>query len=87
MSVRHLESQYTLSHLDTRDSLLDGEGNPLGKDLHSRNLSVAEVKDIVHLSFGNHECMPLLERVDVKKSEELVIFVYLIAGNLACDDT
>ena len=87
MSVRHLESQYTLSHLDTRDSLLDGEGNPLGKDLHSRNFSVAEVKDIIHLPLGYYERMPLLERVDVEKSEELFVFVYPIAGNLACDDT
>ena len=57
-------------------------GNPLGKEVQASQLVVLKVEDIVDLALGDYKRMTLDHRVDVKESEESVVFGHFVAGNL-----
>ncbi len=80
--MRHLEAEDDLSHLLTREGLLDGESHALGKYLITGDLIVFHVEDIVYLPTGNHERMTLYQRIDVEKSLELLVLGTFVAENL-----
>ena len=84
VSMRNLKSQYALPHLDTRYCLADGNSHLLGKNLKSSQFVVRQIKDIIHLTLGDHQCMSLLQRTDVQESKILLVFCYLVARNLSC---
>ena len=84
--MRHLKAQYGLTHLDAGEGTLDACSHVLGKHLHSGQVGIAQVEEVIHLLLRDDQCMSLNQRIDIEESEELVVFGYFVAGNLACYD-
>ena len=80
----NFQAENALAYLYARDSLADGYSHFLGEYLQTGNLLVAQVKDIVHLVFGDDQRVALLQRVDIQESEVVLVFGNLIAGYLSC---
>ena len=83
VGMGHFEAQHALSYLDAGDGTLDGAGYFLGENLKSGEFVVFEVEDVVHLAFGNHECMPFLQGADVEEGVVAVVLGYLVAWYFA----
>ena len=85
--VRNFQSDNSFAYLLARESLFNGAGYFLGKYMHSAQIFIAQIKNIVCFLFGHHQCMPLYQRVDIEKSKKLFVFRYLVAGDFTCDDS
>ena len=84
MSMRHFQTQDSHSNLLTRKSLSDSQCYLLGKNVHSGQLFIFQIKDIVYLTFRNDQRMSFYQRIDVQKCEELLVLRNFITGNFAC---
>lgn len=83
----HFKSQHRFTYFLAWESPTDGRCHSLGKHVHCRQIFVGQVEDIIHFLFGNNQCMPLHQRVDIKKSKEPGIFRHLIARYFTCDNS
>lgn len=84
MSMRHFQTQDSHSNLLTRKSLSDSQCYLLGKNVHSGQFFIFQIKDIVYLTFRNDQRMSFYQRIDVQKCEELLVLRNFITGNFAC---
>ena len=83
VGMGNFEPQHALSYFDAGDGTLDGVGYLLGEHLKTGEFVVFEVEDVVHLTFGNHECVPFLQGADVEEGVVAVVLGYLVARYFA----
>jgi len=87
VGVRNLQAQYSHSNSFTVHGLIDGKGYLFCKDHHIPKQFIIQVKQVIGLCLGYDQCMPLCQRIDVKKSIVTFIFMDLVRGDLPCYDS
>ena len=86
MSVWDLKTEYNLSYLDARESLLDGFGNLLCENLITGDFIIVHIKDVVNLTTWDYQSVTYDKRIDIKKCIEFIVLCTFIAWDFAsCD--
>lgn len=84
--VGHFQADDGHTDAGAGHGLLDGLGNPLGKEHEAAQGVVVQVEDVIVFHFRHHERMPLGQGVDVEECVIAVVFRYLVGGDFPCDD-
>ncbi len=81
MGVRNIQAHHREAAAVAIKSLLDGLGDGAGKKKDVAEQCLVEVPEVIHLFFGDNQRVAGHLRVDVEKSEELVVLSNLVGGN------
>ena len=87
MCMRYFQSDNSFAYLLARECFFNGTGYLLCKHMHSSQVFIAQIENIVYFLFGHYQCMSLYQRIDIEKSKKLVVFRHLVAGDFSCDDS
>ena len=85
--MRNFQSDNRFAHLFTGESFFNGTGHFLCKYMHSSQVLIAQIENIVYFLLGHHQCVSLYQRIDIEKRKKLFVFRHLVAGDFACDDS
>lgn len=65
--MRNFQSDNRFAHLFTGESFFNGTDHFLCKYMHSSQVLIAQIENIVYFLFGHHQCMSLYQRIDIEK--------------------
>jgi len=87
MNMRHFKSDYSHTYAVAGYYFPDGLCHFFGKYNKTGKCIVVKVEEIVGFRFGNHQCVPFTQGVDVKEGKKPLIFSNLVARDLASYDS
>ena len=87
MSMRNLQPHNSYPHTFARNSFLNGTSYRFGKDMHSCQVIITQIENIINLLLGDNQRMPFHQRINIKESKKTFIFCHLITGNFTCDNS
>ena len=85
--MRNFHSHNRYPHAFARNSFFNSSSYRFGKDMHSSQIIITQIENIINLLLRNHQGMSFHQRIDIKESKKAFVFRHLIAGNLTCDNS
>lgn len=84
--VGHFQSYNGRADTLAGDDLLEPQRYLLGEKIQLAQRLIAHIEDVVDLLPGDHKCVSLFDRPDIKKGNVRIVLGNDVAGNLALND-
>ena len=86
MGMRYFETHYGDATTITRERLLYRFCNRPGEQKDAAQIIFGHIEEIIDLDLGHDQRMSFPQRKDIEECKELIVFGYLICGDLSGND-